>query len=158
MRLTIDTKLVGALVLALTATIACAKKEAPAADTQTAGGAVATPSAEPANALKVADIGVGKKLETGNRIAQETTTFSARDTIFAAVHTTGAGQNANLTARWTFQDGQVVNERTETISPTTDSYTEFHISSAKGWPAGKYTLHVLLNGNEVQTKELEVKK
>ena len=154
---TIRTTLTATVALALAFSAACAKKDAATTDTQTAAGTVAPP-AQPANALQVADVGIGKKLESGNRIADETTTFGTRDTIFAAVHTTGAGQNANLTARWTFQDGQVVNERTETISPTGDSYTEFHISTPKGWPAGKYTLHVLLNGTEVQTKELEVKK
>ena len=75
----------------------------------------------------------------------------------ASVHTTGTGQGVQIVGRWTFQDGQVVDERTESISPTGDAYTEFHIAKPSGWPAGKYTLHVLVNGQEVQTKDFTVK-
>ena len=80
-------------------------------------------------------------------------------TIHAVVKTEGAASGATITARWTFQDGQVVNEKSETISPTgtrTD-YTHFMISKPSGWPVGKYTLHVLVNGNEVEKKDFEVK-
>jgi len=156
MRPMIRLSFASAIALALTA--GCAKKDAATTDTQTSAGAVATTPAPAPTALQVADIGLGKKLEAGNHVTNEATAYGTRDTIYAAVHTTGTGQNASLTARWTFQDGQVVNERTETISPTGDAYTEFHISAPKGWPVGKYTLHVLLNGTEVQTKEFDVKK
>ena len=50
-----------------------------------------------------------------------------------------------------------MDERSETISPTGDAYTEFHIVKPSGWPKGKYTLHVLLDGTEVQTKDVTVK-
>ena len=65
--------------------------------------------------------------------------------------------SATITARWTFEDGQVVDERTETISPSGDAYTTFFITQPGGLPAGKYTLSVLLNGAEAQKKEFEVK-
>ena len=50
-----------------------------------------------------------------------------------------------------------MSESTETISPTGDAYTEFHVFKPSGWPAGKYTVHVLVNGQEVQTKDFTVK-
>jgi hypothetical protein len=78
--------------------------------------------------------------------------------IFASVHTSGSASNATLTARWTFQDGQQVDERSETISPSGDAYTEFHVSKPGGWPAGNYTLHVLLNGQEIATKNFSVSR
>jgi len=140
-----------ALALAIAAAGACGKKNQDTA-TQTSGGAIAPG----ATALQVTDVTLGRSVTADKRVADQTDTFAARDTIFAAVHTTGSAQG-NLAARWTFQDGQVVNERTESISPTGDAYTEFHISKPSGWPAGKYTLHVLLNGQEVQTKDLTVK-
>ena len=62
----------------------------------------------------------------------------------------------NIAARWTYQDGQVVDERSETVAPSSDTYTEFHIAKPSGWPAGKYTAHVLVNGQEVQTKDFTV--
>ena len=107
---------------------ACGKK---AQDTSTtSGGAIA-----PGNgSVQVADVTLGRSVSADKRVADQTGTFSPSDTIFASVHTTGSAQT-NLAARWTFQDGQVVNERTESIAPSGDAYTEFHISKPSGWPA-----------------------
>jgi len=139
-----------ALSLAVLAAGACGKK---AQDTSTtSGGAIA-----PGNgSVQVADVTLGRSVSADKRVADQTGTFSPSDTIFASVHTTGSAQT-NLAARWTFQDGQVVNERTESVAPSGDAYTEFHISKPSGWPAGKYTRHVLVNGQEVQTKDFTVK-
>lgn len=109
-------------------------------------------------AFQVADVQLGKGIGADKRVANTTDTFAPTDTIYASVHTTGTAQNATVAAHWTFQDGQTVNDQTETISPTGDAYTEFHISKPSGWPAGKYTLHVLVNGQEVQTKDFTVNK
>jgi uncharacterized lipoprotein YmbA len=144
--------------IALALAVACGKKENQETTAQGAGGAVVPPpAAAPAAALQVADVKVGNKLDANKQVSNATDTFSPKDTIFASVHTTGTAQNAQVVARWTFQDGQTVSERTESISPTGDTYTEFHIAKPSGWPAGKYTLHVLLNGQEVQTKDFTVK-
>ena len=142
-----------ALAAALLTVAACGKK---GSDTsaQSSGGAIAPASTS--GSVQVADVSLGRSLGTNKQVASTTTTFTPRDTIYASVHTTGTAQNANVTARWTFQDGQVVNERSETISPTGDAYTEFHISKPSGWPAGNYMLHVLLNGQEVQTTNFKV--
>jgi hypothetical protein len=142
------------LVLALGAN-ACGKKDEGAATADTASGAV-----EATTAVRVADVTLGKSVGADKRVTNQTETFGTRDTIYASVRTTGGSGTGTgtqqLTARWTFQDGQVVDERTETISPAGEAYTEFHISKPSGWPKGKYTLRVLLNGSEVQTKEFTV--
>jgi hypothetical protein len=142
-----------AIACALLAVGACGKKSDQPA-TQSAGGAIAPAS----NTVQVADVTVGRGVSGDKRVANQTDTFAARDTIYASVHTTGTAPNTNLTARWTFQDGQVVDERSETISPNGDAYTEFHIAKPSGWPAGKYTLHVLVNGQETQTKDFTVNR
>ena len=142
---------VGLLLATLVTASACGKKEQPA--TQTSGGAIAPTS----TALNVSDVTLGRSVSADKRVADQTDTFSPQDTIYASVHTTGTSQSANLVARWTFQDGQVVTESNEAISPSGDAYTEFHIFKPSGWPTGKYTLHLLMNGQEVQTKDLTVK-
>lgn len=142
---------VGLLLVGLATAAACGKKEQPA--TETSGGAIASTS----TALQVADVTLGRSVGADKRVADQTDTFSPHDTIYASVRTTGTSQNANLVARWTFQDGQVVTESNETISPSGDAYTEFHIFKPSGWPVGKYTLHLLMNGQEVRTKDLTVK-
>lgn len=140
--------------LALIVAGACGKKSdnTPA---QTSGGAIAPASN---SSVQVADVALGRGVSADKHVANQSDSFAARDTIYASIHTTGAAPNTNLTARWTFQDGQVVDERTETISPNGDAYTEFHISKPSGWPAGRYTLHVLVNGQETQTKDFTVSR
>jgi hypothetical protein len=151
----IRVSLAGVLGSALLLSGACGKKTNEQADTTTAGGAVAAP---PASSVQVADVTLGKRIGANKRVEDQADTFKPNDTIYASVHTTGTGSGTQLVARWTFQDGQQVDERTETIAPTGDAYTEFHISKPTGFPAGKYTLHVLMDGQEVQTKDFTVQK
>ena len=64
---------------------------------------------------------------------------------------------ATVMARWTFEDGQVVQESSQAIAPAGDAYTEFHISKASGLPKGKYKVEVFLDSKSAGTKEFEVK-
>jgi hypothetical protein len=112
---------------------------------------------EPAAAVIVKDIDLGRTVNPDKSIGDRTGEFRPAETIYASVQTEGTGRGT-LKARWTFQDGQVVDETTQEISPTGPSKTEFHIAKPDGWPVGKYRLEVLLNGNVASTKEFEVKK
>jgi hypothetical protein len=134
--------------LALSAVAGCKKDTG--SQTQTSAGAVAASSG-----VQVNDVTLGKHLSADKRVADQADTFSPSDTIYASVHTSGSG-TTTVAARWTYQDGQVVDQRSESITPSGDTYTEFHVSKPSGWPAGKYTLHVLLDGQEVQTKGFTV--
>jgi hypothetical protein len=125
----------------------------------TSAGSVAgdtTAKAPATAAINVADVTLGKHIGADKKVTDATDTFAPKDQIYASVHTTGTN-SGKITARWTFQDGQVVDERSETISGKGDDYTEFHVAKPSGWPAGKYTLHVLVDGNEAQTKDFTVK-
>jgi hypothetical protein len=144
-----------ALAALLLASAACAKKDADntaAADTTTAGGAVAAPAS-----VSVTDVKLGKAVDANKRVTDETDDFKQADVIYASVVTSGAAPNTNVTARWTFQDGQVVDSTTQVISPSGDAATEFHISKPGGLPKGKYKLEVLVNGTSAETEEFEVK-
>lgn len=148
------TTFAGAVCLSLAiATSGCGKKDQSATAGDTAAGTL-----EATAPVRVAEVTLGKSIGADKRVANETDTFGTRDTIYASVRTTGAtGGAIPVTARWTFQDGQVVDERTETISPSGEAYTEFHIAKPSAWPTGKYTLHVLVHGSEVQTKDFTVR-
>jgi hypothetical protein len=145
---------------ALVATAAACKKADTdrTADTATATstGTVDQPAA---TTLRVTDVDLGRAMAGVTANADKTDDFKPNDTIHAVVRHEGAASGATLAARWTFQDGQVVDTKSETISPTGTraEYTHFFISKPSGWPKGKYTLHVLLNGSEVQSKDFEVK-
>lgn len=136
--------------LLLAGTAACGKKDAAE---EAAPGTTTTA----ASAVSVTDVSVGKGVDAAKRVTSESDDFAPADVIYASVATTGAASNANLTARWTFQDGQTVDSTTQVISPTGPAATEFHISKPGGLPKGKYKVEVLLNGSSAGTEEFEVK-
>jgi hypothetical protein len=95
-----------------------------------------------AGEVRISNVELGRRVGADRRIADETDTFSSRDTIYASIITNGSAPSATITARWTFEDGQVVKEDSRTIAPSGTEATEFHISKPSGWPKGKYKLTV----------------
>jgi hypothetical protein len=51
----------------------------------------------------------------------------------------------------------VVGEETKSVTTSGDAYTTFNLSKAGGLTPGKYTLHVIIDGKEVRTKDVTVK-
>ena len=138
----------GFLVLMLVA--ACGKRDSgTAADTGS--------RAETATTVRVADVKVGRTLGSDKRLTDETDDFRPTDVIYAVVETQGSSPNAELLARWTYEDGQVVDESSRKISAAGEDVTEFHISKPSGWPKGKYNVQILLNGVPAESEEFEVK-
>ena len=62
-----------------------------------------------------------------------------------------------VSAKWTFQGGQVVKEQSESIAPTGPAATEFHISKKGPWPVGKYKVEVSVDGASAGSKDFEIK-
>lgn len=111
------------------------------------------------DAVRVTEVDVGRSIGADKRINDNAATdeFRRTDTIYASVATEGNASGAALSARWTFEDGQVVDESSQTVSSTGPAVTEFHISKPDGWPVGKYKVEIRLNGQTVETKDFEVK-
>ena len=120
------------------------------------GGTAGTTGTTGTTAVKVADVTLGRAISGDKAITDRADTFRANDTIYASVATDGSANTTTLRARWTFEDGQVVDESTRTIAPNNRERTEFHISKPNGWPAGKYKLEVFLNDQSAETKTFEV--
>ena len=148
--ITLRTPLV-TLALALVATAGCAKTEKPV---DTTSATEATPAPAP---FEVGDIDMGRHVGADKKISDKTDDFGVKDTIYASIHTKGGTAPAQVMARWTFQDGKVVNEETQTVSGGAEGDTEFHITKATAWPKGKYTVHILVDGKEAKTKDVTVK-
>jgi len=108
--------------------------------------------------VRVSRIDMGRSLTADKTINDKTDSFKPNDTIYASIATEGTAATATLKARWTYQDGQAVNESTQTIAPTGDARTEFHVSKPDGWPTGKYKLEIFLNGFSAATKDFEVER
>jgi len=78
--------------------------------------------------VKVTDIDVGRSLTADKTIGEKTDSFRPGDTFYVSVKTDGSGPSATLTARWTYQDGQVVDESRQDIAASgSAAVTEFHL-------------------------------
>lgn len=116
--------------------------------------------AMPSTTLSVTGIELGKAIGVDKRVSMPMTTFGTRDTIYASVATSGAPATATMKAVWSYsQDGQtaVVDSSTQSISPTGDEVTEFHISRASAWPTGTYKVEVFANGASAGSRDFEVR-
>jgi len=144
----------GATVLMVGAAGAC-KKAPPPAPAPTAAEPAPAPPAPP---VAVAGVSLGRAIDAAKGVAAPMTTFGVRDTVYASVATTGVSPAATLSAKWTFQTGQLVDSTSQKIAPTGPATTEFHISKKSAWPAGKYTVAITLDGGAPMVKEFEIKK
>jgi hypothetical protein len=142
--------LAAVVLMASWGVVAC-KKPAPAPEPPPP----AAPAPAPAPAgLQVSDVQLGTAIGADRQVTAPTAVFKPSDTIYAAVVTTGSAPTATITARFTYQDGQVVSESSQQLSGA--GVTEFHISKPDGWPACDYTLDVLLDGKGTGTKAFKV--
>jgi len=141
-------------LMVLFALAACGKKEEPATPEP---APAAAPAPEPAG-VTANSITLGKAVGDDKKISTPAEIFGKRDTIYAAVDTTGTGK-ATLKAKWTYSKGgesTVVNEESRTIDATGPATTEFHITKLDGWPAGDYKVEFLLDDKPIGSKEFKV--
>jgi hypothetical protein len=113
------------------------------------------PARVPAAEVKITEVQLGSALGADRRVAEAKTAFTTKDTIFASVATEGTG-NTEVAAKWTFQDGQVVDETKKNLVLAGKEITEFSIQKPSGWPAGTYKLEITLNGKPADTKSFTV--
>lgn len=165
MKITRTPYLVAFALTAAVALTACGKKEDATTPTAAPPAASATasqpatpvaPAPAPQEAVSLASIDLGSAVGADQKVTTATTTFNPKDSIYAAVSTTGSG-NATIAVKWTYQDGQTVKEDSKSIAPTGPATTSFQISKPDGWPAGNYKVDVTLNGQPAGTKEFSVK-
>ncbi|HUH29923.1 MAG TPA: hypothetical protein VLZ55_00910 [Rhodanobacter sp.] len=118
--------------------------------------ATAPAGAATAGAVSVTSVDIGTSVDSTNHVTAAGSSFAPKDDIYASVITNGSG-SAKLDARWTFQDGQVVNEDSKTIEASGQQATAFKINKPSGFPPGNYKVEISLNGNMVSSKDFSVK-
>ena len=146
--------------LAATLALSACKKPAPPAPPPPA--TAPAPIQAPAATASVVAVDLGNSIGADNRVVAPATTFAPGDTIYASVATRTSDAAATvagkLAAKWTYQDGQTVNEESHDLNLTGDGTSQFHISLPGGLPVGQYKVEVSLDGAVVQSKDFEVKK
>ncbi|MFD0739646.1 hypothetical protein ACFQZQ_10185 [Lysobacter koreensis] len=152
---------VAAVLLASVALVGCKKKEEVAVVTPPPAATEPAPMPAPMPTttapVSVTMVDLGNAIGPDNKVTTMMTTFGTKDTIYTSVATDGTATNVPLTAKWTYQDGQTVGTETKTLNTTGPTVTEFHATKPSGWPTGKYTVEISLNGMLVQSKQFEVK-
>lgn len=154
---------VAVALLASLALVGCKKKEEtvvlppPAATEPAPMPPAPAPMPTTGAPVSVTMVDLGNAIGPDNKVSAMMSTFGTKDTIYTSVMTDGTASNAPLTAKWTYQDGQVVGTETKTLNTTGPAVTEFHATKPSGWPTGKYKVEVSLNGMPVQSKDFEVK-
>jgi hypothetical protein len=141
-----------ALIVALVPAVwACGRGDEPVVETAP-GAEVGT------QAVRVTNVDLGTSVGADNRVAAgaASTSFRTSDTIHAAVTTEGTVSGASLTARWTYQDGQVVDETTQPVAGSGTAVTHFQVSMPGGFPPGDYQVEILLNNNRVESRSFRV--
>ncbi len=161
------TALYHASAIALTATLAlagCGKKDAEPLPTPTTTRPATTPAPAPpalAATATVTAVSVGNSVGPDGSVSAVGTTFATTDTITASVKTETSNPSANVSgslgARWLFEDGQVVNLESKSFTFTGPGTTNFQISKPDGWPVGRYSLEVSLNGAVVKTTQFDIR-
>lgn len=131
---------------------ACTKQQQARVDTATGSVEAAT-----RRALSVIDIDMGRRIGADSTVTDKTDDFAATDTVYASVHTSGTATNGAVVGRWTSPDGSVAGEKTNTVTTNGDARTVFRLAKAGGLAKGRYTLHVIIDGKEVRSKDITVK-
>ena len=142
-----------AVVLCL-GVLACGRSEQTQAPSPTSPPATAPVAPAP---FRVGAVELGNTIGADKRVSTPTSAFAPTDTIYASVATEGAAPAVTLTARWSYEDGQLVSESSETIAPTGPAVTEFHISKPDGWPAGRYKVEIIADGRPAGARDFEVR-
>lgn len=158
--------IVAALLAGSIALAGCNRDEQPVATEPAATGALETPPAmpaepeAPASSVRVSDVQFGTEVAADRSVTSPQTSFAAdTETIFVAITTNNSADGESvgtLGARWTYQDGQLVDESSETVAFTAQDVTNFRISNPDAWPTGTYTLEVTIDGEVVETREFTV--
>jgi hypothetical protein len=109
-------------------------------------------------AQRVANVMIGKRLGSENRIAEPTFLFAPQDTVFVSAELQGAPAEGSLAARWLAQTGKVLDSTATPIAAGDTGRKEFHLAQAKGWQPGTYLVTLYLNGDSVEAKTFAVRK
>ena len=106
--------------------------------------------------LKVTNLQTGRSLNSDNSVGTLATRFKPDDTLFVSVLTKGRGAG-KIGVKWTYA-GRLVSEDSRDVSYRDNAATEFHIKNSGGFPAGDYSVEVLIDGKSVATRPLKVEK
>ncbi len=155
------TSLSSVLMIAVVGSVAlvgCKKKEAEVVAPPAATTPAPTPMTEAAPAaVSVTSVSVGNTVGADMSVAP-VAVLGTKDKIVVSIKTSGTATNANVAAKLTYQDGQVAGEQNVALNTTDAGTTNIEFTKPSGWPAGKYTADVMVDGKAAgMPQQFEVK-
>lgn len=146
---------IAALTLATFALVACDRAGTREAEVDEESATVAP------GAPRVSNIELGKRTGPNLRVSETASTFMERDTVYLSVVTNNATEDSRVSARFTSQDGAVIDSSGQNVARdagTTTAVTQFRLVQDNGWPVGTYTVDIWLNDAPVGTRQFDVKR
>ena len=104
--------------------------------------------------LTLANIQVGRSLNTDRTVGVPTTRFKPTETVYVSIHTAERGKGT-IGVRWKYFE-KVIDEPTKQVSTDGADATEFHLTNSGGFPNGDYSVDVLIDGKVVGTRTFKV--
>ncbi len=107
---------------------------------------------------EVLSITLTRALDNAYRPIAPTTTFGPQETFFVSVELRGYRPGSDLTARWRY-DGQVIVDTELVAEGIGDGYAGFVLHNDNPpWPAGRYTVEILYEGEVLASAEFGVEE
>jgi hypothetical protein len=106
--------------------------------------------------FRIESVTLGTALDADNNVSEGKTVFTPKDTINAAVLSSGEHAGLTLVAHWTAADGTVVAHSEQPLVPTGPTVTTFSLENAEPWPPGMYQLAIQVQGATLQSRAFEV--
>ena len=104
--------------------------------------------------LQLANIQTGRSLNQDNSVGSISTLFKPNETIYVAVQTTGSAPGT-ISVKWKYQ-GRVIDEPSKQVDPSGPTSTSFQLQNSGGFPEGDYSVDILINGEQVGSRNFRV--
>jgi hypothetical protein len=104
--------------------------------------------------LQLANIQTGRTLNQDNSVGSISTLFKPNETIYVAVQTTGSAPST-ISVKWKYQ-GRVIDEPSKQVDPSGPASTSFQLQNSGGFPEGEYSVDILINGEQVGSRNFRV--
>jgi hypothetical protein len=118
-----------------------------------------TPLPRAVGDLRIASLEIGRSVNPDQTMHDATVLFIPTDDVWASVVVEGNAPQATLLGRWMTDGGEVLDQSSQEIKPTSRTVTSFRIAARPGgWPLGRYRFELLLNGVGVGRQDFEIRQ
>lgn len=106
---------------------------------------------------KVVNVRLSKEGDTEKHtLGAPTEKFGPTDTVYAEVETSGTAKEYTIYAKWMTADGTVLADYGMRVDQPGTKRTVISLSKPDGWPSGKNSIEIAINGKTERTVDFQV--